>query len=188
MHSVLSTALIVGVLIGYVAAACYREVGCSSTWGKGRTYRIGQRWKPKSDPCYVCKCVKAKKIVLKCQVAIDEHPKTVKKSLLSARFESMSVNAKNEDIKITRKEAKTIECPPIRAPIYNWATGTFEPITYKNVYYYYIRRVSSCCSRFIGYTSVHPACKVVKISKCRSKAVRKDNPQERCNLSMRYVG
>nr|XP_039274595.1 uncharacterized protein LOC120348516 [Styela clava] len=187
MNSWIMISLFVATAIVCVSADCYREDGCSNT--NDKEFRIGKRWKPKSNPCYTCKCIKTKKFVLACLEAVNKKRNlSVKKSQLSARFESPVNFAPDEDIEITEKEAKTKECSPTRAPIYNWAVGTFEPITYKMVYFYYKRKESRCCSRFMNFTNVHLSCKVVRISKCRSIVVKRENPKERCNKPMSFTG
>ncbi|XP_039274594.1 uncharacterized protein LOC120348515 [Styela clava] len=189
MKSSISIASIIVCIIVYVAADCYQEAGCSNSHGNDKIYKVGQRWRPDSVSCYTCKCISTKKFVLACLEAVNKKPNlSVKKSQMSARFESPVTYTPDEDIEIPREEANTKECSPTRAPIYNWATGTFEPITYKMVYYYYTEKKSRCCSRFMNFTNVHPSCKVVKINKCRSIVVRRDNPNERCNRAMSLIG
>nr|XP_039272683.1 uncharacterized protein LOC120346949 [Styela clava] len=173
-------------LIVCVTADCFREIGCSR---KGKEFEIGKRWRSREHQCHSCKCVEAKKYVLECQVAIEKKIKdSVKKSKLSAHFDTSIQYAEDEDVKITEKEAKDKKCPPTKAPTYNWATGTFDPFTYKTVYYYYTRKESRCCSRSVHFTNIHPSCKVVKVNKCRSKVVKKSNPKERCFMSMSFKG
>ncbi|XP_039273210.2 uncharacterized protein LOC120347344 [Styela clava] len=181
MNSAFLIVLIIACCIGCVVSVCYREVGCVNTRKKYRDYKIGQRWKSSSDPCYSCKCIKRKKFAMACLEPVNKRTElSVRKSLFTGRFES-SVNYNlSEDRRIS--ELETMECPPTPIPVYNWTTGTFEPT--KIVYYYYIRKVSRCCSRFTKFSYVHPSCKVVKISRCQSKAVMKNNPRKICGKRM----
>ncbi|XP_039274153.2 uncharacterized protein LOC120348098 isoform X1 [Styela clava] len=189
MHLHIATIFLVACTISCITADCYIDNGCPNTKTKKKEYRIGQRWRPNSDPCYTCKCVKSKEYVLACLEAINQKPKlSFKKSELIATFESTIRYAADEEMEINEREVKTKQCSPIRAPVYNLSTSKFESITYKTVYYFYTRKESRCCSRFSYFTNVHASCKVVKIGRCRSKLVKKENPKERCNMPMALIG
>ncbi|XP_039271384.2 uncharacterized protein LOC120345867 [Styela clava] len=175
-------------LVSCVVADCYWEVGCTNTKRKGRQYNVGQKWRPSSNSCYNCKCILAKKFVLECLEVAETQSQSVKKSQISARLSNPVRFAQEENVKITAKEAATKECAPTPAPTYNWSTGTFQPITYRTVHYYYTRKESRCCSLYFAPISVHPLCKVVKVGKCGTKVVLKSNPKESCNMAMSFRG
>lgn len=157
-------------------AACHAEIGCNAPEGSDPT----GEWTPSYDKCMKCYCGMHKEEITTCTEFF--YSKSVKKSSFTTFIE--------EEVEVEVQEGEEVDCGDGTISL-EIDEGTGEPIVPTGIRYvrYYTNQMRSfCCSTTVSFWNVPPQCEEVEVDECTKAIVRKDNPEEPCDLPMYMTG
>ncbi|XP_039273224.1 uncharacterized protein LOC120347357 [Styela clava] len=194
--------IIIGLLLTLAYAAedeeCYTRNGCGKT--RKRKSRLAEDYwinvNKKTDTCTMCLCGLVKKHTQSCIVVDKANDAPHKKKGILGRIyheesklrsvrnrKNMTVIIRDEEIELTKSEAKNIECGDEPEPIFNNRKKKYEFPPMKFVHYLYTEKESYCCQRKGPViVNIPTSCYKKYDSKCEARIVTKKNSSKLCEL------